>query len=368
MLGGATASAACGGQARALARAVVRELVWGLRAVSVEVRRWRVCAEGIPDATIRREAVNALENKRLNADGAALFWTVTRRRCPGLLRLLVAYEVMADFLDSMVELGAGAGAGAVNGRQLHLAMVEAVDVDRPISQYLRHHPWQEDGGYLRALVLACRTGCLTLPSYAKVRPALVRAATLAQVQGLTHELDRLLREAILRRWAERELKGDCELDWYEAAGAASAWLTVLALLALAAEPGPTPRQSTEVYLAYFPWFTLSATLLDSYGDIVEDRVEKKISYIAYYGSLQRAVERMDEVLANATVAICLLENGAGHAVIFGAMVAMYLSKDSVIDPELGQISRSLMRSAGPLASLLGPVLKGWRAVNSLKDA
>jgi hypothetical protein len=207
-----------------------------------------------------------------------------------------------------------------------------------------------------------------LPTYTSVRPLLVRAAALAQVQGLTHELDLRLRDAILRAWAKRELKGEFELDWYEAAGAASAWLTVLALMTVAAEPKHASRHATEVFLAYFPWFTLAATLLDSYGDILEDRIEEKNSYISHYGSLESAAARIGEVLTHATVAIHLLENGARHAVVFGAMAAMYLSKDSVIDAEMGELSKSLMRSAGPLAGLLGPVLRGWRSVNSLKDA
>jgi len=364
---GATAtSVGGGGQAWALSVAVVREVGWGLRAVLAEVERWRACAEEIPDATIRADALAALEQKRPNTDGAALFWTVTKRRCPVLLRLLVAYEIMADFLDSMIEHGAHAG--VVNGRQLHLALVEAVDVNRPLSHYFRHHPWQDDGGYLAGLVQACRRCCAMLPSYAGVRPLLVRAAALAQVQGLSHELDLALREAILKEWAEHEVGEDCEIDWYESAGAASAWLSVLALMAVAAEPAPSAEHAIEVYLAYFPWFSLAATLLDSYGDLVEDEANNENSYIGYYGSLDEAVSRIDDVLRRATVEIYLLENGQRHAVILGAMVAMYLSKDSVVTLEMRPLSVRLMRSAGPLAALLVPVLRGWRIAYSLRGA
>lgn len=346
--------------------AVARELGWGLREVLGEVRRWRACAEAIPDATIRADALSALEQKRPNTDGAALFWTLTKHRCPALLRLLVAYEIMADFLDSTIERGAHAG--VVNGRQLHLALVEAVEVDRPLSHYFRHHPWQDDGGYLTRLVQACRDGCAMLPSYVSVRPLLVRAAALAQVQGLNHELDLLLRETILKSWAENEVHDECELDWYETAGAASAWLTVLALMAVAAEPAPAAGHAVEVYLAYFPWLSLTATLLDSYGDLLEDEVNQENSYIAHYGSLDGAVSRIDEVLRRATNEICLLENGPRHAVILGAMVAMYLSKDSVVTAKMEPLSKRLLSSAGPLAVLLCPVLRGWRLAYSLRSA
>ncbi len=352
------------GQISALARAIVRELGWGLRAVLREVERWRLLAAQIPDATIRGDALAALTEKRPNTDGAALFWTVATRRNPRLLRLLVAYEIMADFLDSLVERGAYAG--VQNGRQLHLALVDAVDVGRPLSGYYRHHPWKEDGGYLSALVRSCRYGCVGLPEYRSVRPLLIRAASLAQVQGINHELDLPLREALLEEWARLHFeRQDAEIDWYETAGAASAWLTVLALMAAAADTRRGAQYAPSVYAAYFPWFSLTATLLDSYGDLLEDRANKANSYIAYYGSLEEAVKRIDEVVRRAGEELRLLENSARHSVLLGAMVAMYLTKDSAISAEMRAMSDRLLHAAGPLAVALGPLLRGWRVAAGL---
>ena len=363
-----TYGSTCGAieQTWALGIAMARELVWGLRHVLREVERWRVLAAEIPDATIREDALVALELKRPNTDGAALFWIVTTRRCPDLLRLLVAYEIMADFLDSTIERGAHAG--IANGRQLHRALVEAVDITQPVSDYFQYHPWQDDGGYLPKLVEACRYGCTTLPSYRAVRPLLIRAAALAQVQGLNHELNLVLREAILKVWVECQREATDEIGWYETAGAASAWLTVFALMAIAAEPVSPTDYGAEVYSAYFPWFSLAATLLDSYGDLAEDRVNEENSYITHYGSLDSAVQRIDEVLRRAAFEVCLLRQGARHSVILAAMVAMYLSKDSVMTANMKPRSRQLLRSAGPLAMLLVPVLRAWRVVYSLKGA
>ena len=147
-----------------LGQAVVRELAWGLPAVAREVRGWRAMASAIPVAAIRQDALSSLDRKRGHTDGAALFCILPRARDPGLLRLLVAYEIMWDFLDSVNEHGAAEG--QANGRQLHLALIDALNPDAPLSDYYRHHPWRDDGGYLNALVRSCQD---RLPATALIR-------------------------------------------------------------------------------------------------------------------------------------------------------------------------------------------------------
>src|ERR1700693_1609341 len=97
------------GQLWALATATTRELVWGLGAVSTEIRRWRRLALAIPCSVIREDALDALVRKRTHADGAALFWILPRRRNSELLRLLVSYELIWDFLDNLRERAGVAG-------------------------------------------------------------------------------------------------------------------------------------------------------------------------------------------------------------------------------------------------------------------
>jgi tetraprenyl-beta-curcumene synthase len=132
-------------QAWALLVAATRELLWGLPAVSRELNAWRVRAEAIPAEPIREDALDSIEHKRDHAEGAALFWILPNHRDPRLLRLLVAYQTIWDFLDNLSERDTG----EANGRQLHLALVEALEPGSPISDYYRHHPWKDDGGYLR---------------------------------------------------------------------------------------------------------------------------------------------------------------------------------------------------------------------------
>lgn len=353
------------GQTKALLEAVARELMWGLRAVLREVESWRRCAAAIPDPTLRKDAVESLERKRGNTDGAALFWTLPNLRQPRLLRLLVTYEIMCDFLDSVSERGAGAG--LANGRQLHLAFTEALDPGIPISDYYCHHPWQDDGGYLRLLVELCRAACVLLPSYVAIRPMLIRASRRAQVQGLNHELDPELRDVTLQEWVAREFIDRLGLMWYELSGAASTWISVLALLALASEPGRLPQEAAETYAAYF-WVCLAATVLDSYVDEAEDIAKGDHSYFAHYPTKEEGVQRAHEIVKRATDEARALRNGDRHLVIVACMVALYLSKDSALTPAAAPTSQMLLSSGGSLTALLGPVLRAWRTAYSLRGA
>jgi tetraprenyl-beta-curcumene synthase len=342
----------------------VRELVWGLPLVTRELRRWRAQARAIPDAPLRVDALSSLARKRTHADGAALFSILPRHRSPCLLRLLVAYEVVLDFLDNVNEREAEDG----DGRQLHLALIEALDPREGLSDYYRHQRCRDDGGYLRALVESCRSDCAQLPGYARVRQALRRETRRALVLGINHELEPLRRDGALMRWAERECPGYNEASWFELSGAASASLTVHALLALAADSVASESEIQKLLDAYFPWISTTSTMLDSYVDQIEDAAIGGHSYLAHYPSATIATERVGQLVQRSVAGARGLPRGHRHAVIATCMVAMYLSKDSARRPPLDAATPSLVRAGGSLALLLLPVLRVWRIAYALRSA
>jgi len=362
-----------------LARAAARELTFGLGATSREVRGWRARAQEIPDPLLRADALAALARKRGNIHGAALFWTLPRRRNHDLLRALVAYEVLADYLDCVSERGAGRG--LQNGAQLHVALTEALDPRVGTSDYYRHHIGAQDGGYARALVQSCRARAARLPSYEPVRGLLAEAASMSTVLALNHEPDPARRERALREWAQerwpqsrdaRSAGHDSgEPSWFERTAGASAWLTVLALLARAAEParGAHARRDAErTYATYLHWIAPVGGMLDSLGDIGEDAARGQHSYIAHYPSLEVAVERVSELVRRSLSEARALPDGARHAALAACMIAFYLSKDSMRTPELRASARELRRAGGPLVELLVPVLRLWRTAYGQRSA
>lgn len=351
-------------QIRALVGAVGRELSWGLREVTRETREWRAKAERIPDGPIRADALRSLSRKRGHADGAALFSVLPQRRNRELIRLLVGFETTLDFLDEVSERHPT----EENGRQLHLALSEALDPDQPMSDYYRHHPWRDDGGYLNALVELCRSQCVTLASYDSVRAHVRRAAEHAQVLALNHLPDPEQRDSALRTWAAREFPEERELSWFELSGAASATLAVHSLLALAAEPTVSDLQIEETYAAYGRWISLTTAMLDSYVDQTEDAENGDHSYIAHYSDFDLAVDRTRHSIQRATQAALELSSGHRHAVIVGCMVAMYLSKDSARTPQMQQTTQELVRAGGSLTRVLLPILRTWRIAYSQRSA
>lgn len=349
-----------------MGRAATRELLWGLREVRCELARWQAWAESIPEPPFRADALYALEHKRTHAHGAALFWTLPRKRNLELLRLLVAYELIWDFLDNVSERAAAHG--LIDGRQLHLAIAEAIDVRASVSDYYGALPWRDDGGYLRALVEVCRERCSRLPSYARVRELAVREAHRAQVLAVNHDPDPLRRDAELRRWAMEQFPGRPIACWWELSGAASAPLAIHALLALAAEPRCRRADVQRTYAAYFPWLPAATTMLDSYVDQIEDLANGDHSYVSHYPDGERAIWGIRALVLRSLAETCTLRHGHRHAVIAAAMIAMYLSKDTAPTPQLRAGTDVFIAAGGTLTRLLLPILRLWRIVFAQRSA
>jgi tetraprenyl-beta-curcumene synthase len=352
-----------GRQIGALLSCVAREFTWGLHASNRELIRWRNLAGRIPEGPLRTDAIDALLRKRGQSDGAALFSILPRSRCRSYLRLLVAYQVIWDYLDSVNERGAHAG--TVNGRQLHLALVDALDPGGPKRDYYAHSPWRDDGGYLQALVDTCRECCTRLPSYDRVRPLVLRDAMRAQVLALNHDTDPRRRDRSLRRWAAVEFPDGHDASWWELTGAASAGLATFALLALACEPNPDEGEIERTHAAYFPWASAVACMLDSYADQAEDAEKGDHSYLAHYPTPDAAVTGTCEMVRRCLCELRRLQNSEKHLVIVCSMVALYLSKDSARTDQMRAYSDRIALAGGSLSRALIPVLQLWRAAHRL---
>lgn len=353
-------------QVASLAHAAFRELRWGLAAVAEQVDHWQAFARSIPDPSIREDALHAITQQRSHIDGAALFSTLPRARSPALLRLLVAYEIIWDFLDNFNERTDDLG--VANGLQLHRALVDALDDDsKPVSAYYLHCPAHDDGGYLRKLVAGCRQLYEQMPSHAALRSAVARESRRALVCAINHDPSANRRDTALRNWANEEFPAGHEAAWFELTAAASTNLTVFALLALACESTCISLQIERVSTAYFPWISVLTAMLDSYVDQVDDAATGNHCYLAHYPTHGDAINRLCELMWRCLNEATALREAEKHCVIASCMFAMYLTKDSARSLPMRSSTRRLGRAAGPIARALYPVFLVWRAAYGLRD-
>lgn len=333
-----------------------RELAWGLPELRRRTGDWRQLAEQIPDEPIRRDALETFERKRGNTAGAGIFATIPRRRSTDLLRALVAFQTIFDFLDDLHERHPT----AANAR-LYDALVDAVTPTQPVKDYYAEHPWRGDGGYLEALVKSSQAHCASLPSFGAVAMLLNREAQrAAAVLAMNHTPDPEERIEVLQQWAARVPSTGGDWRWFELTAAASGQLAMFSLIAMAAEPGIQAEEVERTYRAYWPVVPLLTTMLDSFVDQESDQARGAHRYVAYYGESDAATERLAELIRRAGGELRTLPCGQRHAVIFSCMIGFYLAKESARSPALTEGTRQLIEAGGSLTRTLAPVLRMWR--------
>lgn len=306
-----------------------------------ELARWKARAAAIPDARVRALALGTLEQEGGLAEGAAIFATLVpgrdaRRR---LVRLLVAWQVAYDYLDTIGEqLQPSSGDAA----RLYATLGAALD---PSAVYDGH---TGDGGYLDRLVACCRTGVAALPAVDVVGPFAVRAATrCAAAQVRTHDTAHAGPDA-LHEWACAQPGTDGFLWWEVAAGAISS-LGVHALLAAAARPGASAAHAAQIDAAYFPSICALSTLLDSTIDTLDDAGTANHRCLAYYEDATQAATRIETVARIAARAARALPRGRGHAVILAGMTAYYAAAGRDSDQRTHRrVAATVGLGSGPL--------------------
>lgn len=352
------ASARAADQLYVVVGAAARQLRWGSPAVSAEIRLCRELAYRIPDPILRADVLGSLADKRYYTEGAALFSILPDDRSRELLCLLATYQIIANFLDYASERGAATRGEA--GGNLMLALVDAVDLDAPLHDYYANHPWKDDGGFLDALVVRCRTACAALPRYRLAQPYIRREARRGNALELCHDPDPERRDVALAALAAREYGPNSDVPWFELAGSGTSLLAVIVLLALAAEPTTTTVDLENASRVYSPWVGTLSLLLDSYFDQDDDRAVGAWSAVAYYPTPAAALQRTVEVTRRALAEGTELRRGARHGLLISMMVALYLSSDNAVSEPHVAARRELRSAAGRLPATLVPILRAWR--------
>jgi tetraprenyl-beta-curcumene synthase len=333
---------------------------YGLNVLPVarrELHRLRRRASEIPDLVLRRLALDMYEDDWASLEGVAAFAAfASPDRRARVAALLVRLQSIYQYTDTLMEQPSNDP--SANARQLHTAILFALQPGRPHIDYYAHNAREDDGGHLVELVDHCRTTLAELPSY-----PVVGEAALEQVQrivfyqshvNLAGERD----YPALACWAELEAPGGTKQRWWELAAAAGSSLATLALLSAAADPSLTKQRAEAIERLYWPWMGALHTLLDSLIDRAEDAATGQHNLLDHYRSSQEMAERMERLTIETVRRASAV--GVEHRLILAGVISLYLSDPRAWLPYARATTERVLAALGGLATPAMLVLRTRR--------
>jgi tetraprenyl-beta-curcumene synthase len=182
-------------------------------------------------------------------------------------------------------------------------------------------------------------------------------------QSLNHADDPIGRQNALARWALHEASPAAHLRWWEIAAGSASSLVVFALIAAAAQPAVSVRETTAIEDAYFPWVGALHVLLDSLVDRADDAVVGQHSLIEHYTSSTEAARRLKLIAVNAVESAGQLSEGTKHSMILAAMTSFYLSAPEASTNWARLAKREVLTTMGDMAKPTMMLLGARRATN-----
>lgn len=314
-----------------------------LPAVRTELQEWEHIARNCPNPVLREQALKSLEHKAFHCQGGAVFACSQPDYQDVLIKLIVAYQTICDYLDNLCDRASCYDGRAF--RQIHEALFDALTPGSSRADYYVYYPSKDDGGYLNQLVLCCRKCLMQLPAYKQVYPY-VRwlASEYIDLQVYKH-IDPSSRESDLLKWACQHNQY-ADLKWQEYSAATGSTLAVFALFVLACQPQATEKDAHKVMNDYFPWICGLHILLDYLIDQEEDRIGGDLNFTFYYASQEEMIERFSLFIKQVKEGVCQAENADMAELILEGILAMYLSDPKVRQTGKKGLAYYLLRTAG----------------------
>ncbi len=312
--------------------------------VDQELAQWADFADHIPDPILRQQALSSIHHKKFHAQGGSVYALYPKADIFHTVKFIVAFQTISDYLDNLCDR-AGVEDEA-SFRQLHQAMLDAIDINKGTHEYYSLYPYREDNGYLLKLVQTCQDRLHQLPSYYLIRAYLEKYVRLyTDLQAYKH-LQISIRENFLSEWAKKESSSYPGIFWWEFSAATGSTLGIFLLIAAATEPELSPPLVELIDQSYFPWVCGLHILLDYYIDSQEDIQMGDLNFTHYYNHLFQCEERLTFFIRQSLKYSVFLKYRKFHRIIIQGLLAMYLSDKKALTNENLQTTKNLLKKAG----------------------
>ncbi len=306
--------------------------------------QWKKEAELCGDEELRVQALNSIAGKDFHCQGGAVFAVPYPEREDLLLRLIVAYQTLCDYLDNLCDRAECLDGQAF--RELHASLLDALTPHGEKHPYYRTYPYQNDGGYIDKMVDECRQSLKQLPSYHLVYDEVIALAELYIDLQVKKHIAWEVREKTLIEWATANVAGHPRVQWNEYAAATGSTLALFALFGLAARDEVDPAEVRITLHTYFPWICGLHILLDYFIDQEEDRIGGDLNFTFYYPDQALMTRRFKTFIREAHNQASQLPDPSFARTVIEGLLAMYFSDKKVKKQGFGQMTRELINESG----------------------
>jgi len=331
--------------------------------VSKELNGWLDYAQLSPCPVIKEQALASITHKKFHCQGGSIYSLYPGVNTAESITFVVAFQTISDYLDNLCDRAGVADEQAF--RQLHQAMLDAIDPEAPLQNYYAFYPVHDDGGYLAKLVTTCQQQLRTLPAYQVVKPHLVEFVNLySDLQTYKH-LDPSIREHKMRDWMHQYMSRYPQITDWEFAAATGSTLGVFMLYVAANDKNLTVSTASKIFTAYFPWINGLHILLDYFIDASEDQANGDLNFVAYYGDEKEILSRLTCFTQQALQQAQTLPEPDFHKTVIQGLLAMYLSDPKTNFPKEQTIKKALLKTAGSYTTFMYLLCKLLRRKHKL---
>ncbi|MDI9466831.1 MAG: tetraprenyl-beta-curcumene synthase family protein [Bacillota bacterium] len=303
---------------------------------------WQAKAQGIPDPTLRQQALDSLAHKAFHCQGGAVYAAYPRNA--QLLEFIIAYQTMCDYLDNLCDR-----AGSTDGhafKQLHQSLLDALDSNRNPTDYYKNYPYQDDGGYLSSLVKRCRENLSSASNYQQVQQEIMALAEWYSTLQVAKHIHIEQREQVLRRWADYHVRHYPGVYWQEFSAASGSTLAIFALMRQAYMGSSNRQTYLQLLDVYFPWICGLHILLDYFIDQEEDQLNGDLNFVFYFTDEAEMMARLVYILTECYQKAAMLPDYSFHEMVVDGLLALYLSDHKVELQGYHSLRRQLLNQGG----------------------
>jgi tetraprenyl-beta-curcumene synthase len=325
--------------------------------VRAELTRWRGIANSIPDSELRKQALDSMNTKEFHCIGGGVYAAANLEQRHVLIPLIVALQTISDYLDNLCDRSTSMD--PADFRLLHQSMLDAVTPEAQLQNYYTLRQEQDDGDYLLALVMQCRSSIAQLPSYEHVqkhvREMVQLYADLQVYKHIAHEK----REQELLQWWDTHSASYPQLRWNEFAAATGSTLGMFMLFLAASDTELNANQAQAIKERYFPSICGLHILLDYLIDQAEDEAGGDLNFCSYYDNQTMLNNRLGQMVQAARKSADELPFSHFHRMIVEGLVALYLSDPKVKGQDEVRKTAKLLMKGSPWTRLFFWLNSHW---------